>query len=394
MLYFILLQTLGVVNIKFTALILKNPFRNKTRAALSVIGIAIGIATIVALGLITAGMQDSVQTTFNEGGAEITVSNSTTVGGNSGMISQSTINDLKNISGVIDVTGELSYSESPIRQTRQEDPNNGSSPVARSVIGINADKLSLAGIDNVNGTVFKNGETEAIVGTQYATMNNVSVGDKISIHNTDFKITGIYETGSIFMDGTIYVPLDKLQELTDTEEVSSVLVKTGEGVNDSLISNEIEEQYTDLLTLTSAEMSSMMDNVTGILDTASLAVSGLAIIVGAIGIINTMVMTVYERTKEIGVLKSIGWKPRRILLMIMGETLVLTTLSGIVGTIFGILISEIGIMLIGSDSLSLGFNPNTFILAFGITVFVGIIGGIYPAYKASKLAPTEALRYE
>lgn len=110
---------MGVVTIKFTTLIFKNPFRNKTRAALSVIGIAIGIATIVALGLITAGMQDSVQTTFNEGGAEITVSNSTTVGGNSGMISQSTIDELKNISGVIDVAGELSYSESRVLPNKE-----------------------------------------------------------------------------------------------------------------------------------------------------------------------------------------------------------------------------------------------------------------------------------
>lgn len=110
---------MGVVTIKFTTLIFKNPFRNKTRAALSVIGIAIGIATIVALGLITAGMQDSVQTTFNEGGAEITVSNSTIVGGNSGMISQSTIDELKNISGVIDVAGELSYSESRVLPNKE-----------------------------------------------------------------------------------------------------------------------------------------------------------------------------------------------------------------------------------------------------------------------------------
>jgi putative ABC transport system permease protein len=246
-------------------------------------------------------------------------------------------------------------------------------------MGIDSDKLSLAGITNVNGSVFEDDSTEAIVGAQFAMMNNLSIGDTISIHDTDFEITGIYETGSMFADGVVYIPLDKLQELTDTDEVSSVLVKTDEGANDTLVSEE---------------MSSMMTNVTGILDTVSLAVSGLAIIVGAIGIVNTMVMTVYERTKEIGVLKSIGWKPKRILAMIMGETLVLTTLSGIVGSIFGILISEIGVMLIGGDNFSLGFNPNTFIMAFGITIFVGIIGGIYPAYKASKLAPTEALRYE
>ena len=80
--------------------------------------------------------------------------------------------------------------------------------------------------------------------------------------------------------------------------------------------------------------------------------------------------------------------------MILGETLVLTILSGIVGSVFGILISEIGVRLLGGDDFALGYDPHTFILAFGITIFVGIIGGIYPAYKASKLPPTEALRYE
>lgn len=225
-------------------------------------------------------------------------------------------------------------------------------------------------------------------------MNNLSIGDNITIHNTEFEITGIYETGSMFADSTIYVPIDTLQNISESDEYSSVLVKTAEDANDTIISDKIKDKFYDLSTLTSDEISSMMTNVTGILNTASLAVSGLAIIVGAIGIINTMVMTVYERTKEIGVLKSIGWKPRRILLMIMGETLVLTILSGIVGLVFGILISEIGVMLLDAGDFSLGYDPQAFILAFGITIFVGLIGGIYPAYKASKLAPTEALRYE
>lgn len=225
-------------------------------------------------------------------------------------------------------------------------------------------------------------------------MNNLSIGDNITIHNTEFEITGIYETGSMFADSTIYVPIDTLQNISESDEYSSVLVKTAEDANDTIISDKIKDKFYDLSTLTSDEISSMMTNLTGILNTASLAVSGLAIIVGAIGIINTMVMTVYERTKEIGVLKSIGWKPRRILLMIMGETLVLTILSGIVGSVFGILISEIGVMLLDAGDFSLGYDPQAFILAFGITIFVGLIGGIYPAYKASKLAPTEALRYE
>lgn len=329
--------------------------------------------------------------------AEITVSNTTTVGGNSGMIQQSTVDELQNIGGVIDVAGELSYSESSSSQPSMSqggsgNPNGGD--MTNSILGIEASKLSLAGIDELNGTAFEDNSKEAIIGSQYAMMNNLSIGDNITIHNTEFEITGIYETGSMFADSTIYVPIDTLQNISESDEYSSVLVKTAEDANDTIISDKIKDKFYDLSTLTSDEISSMMTNVTGILNTASLAVSGLAIIVGAIGIINTMVMTVYERTKEIGVLKSIGWKPRRILLMIMGETLVLTILSGIVGSVFGILISEIGVMLLDAGDFSLGYDPQAFILAFGITIFVGLIGGIYPAYKASKLAPTEALRYE
>lgn len=329
--------------------------------------------------------------------AEITVSNTTTVGGNSGMIQQSTVDELQNIGGVIDVAGELSYSESSSSQPSMSqggsgNPNGGD--MTNSILGIEASKLSLAGIDELNGTAFEDNSKEAIIGLQYAMMNNLSIGDNITIHNTEFEITGIYETGSMFADSTIYVPIDTLQNISECDEYTSVLVKTAEDANDTIISDKIKDKFYDLSTLTSDEISSMMTNVTGILNTASLAVSGLAIIVGAIGIINTMVMTVYERTKEIGVLKSIGWKPRRILLMIMGETLVLTILSGIVGSVFGILISEIGVMLLDAGDFSLGYDPQAFILAFGITIFVGLIGGIYPAYKASKLAPTEALRYE
>lgn len=313
------------------------------------------------------------------------------------MIQQSTVDELQNIGGVIDVAGELSYSESSSSQPSMSQGGSGnpnSGDMTNSILGIEASKLSLAGIDELNGTAFEDNSKEAIIGSQYAMMNNLSIGDNITIHNTEFEITGIYETGSMFADSTIYVPIDTLQNISECDEYSSVLVKTAEDANDTIISDKIKDKFYDLSTLTSDEISSMMTNVTGILNTASLAVSGLAIIVGAIGIINTMVMTVYERTKEIGVLKSIGWKPRRILLMIMGETLVLTILSGIVGSVFGILISEIGVMLLDAGDFSLGYDPQAFILAFGITIFVGLIGGIYPAYKASKLAPTEALRYE
>ena len=359
---------------------------------MSIIGIAIGITTIVALGLITTGMENSVQSSLNDVGAEITVSNSSSVGTNTGLMDSSIVDEMKNRTGVIDAAGGLTITEMNMDRLKSGDSDSGS--LATTVVGLAPDKLYMMGIDNVDGKIYENGTRDAIVGAEYAEVNNVSIGDDITLQGNEFNVTGIFETGSPFVDSGIYVPLDTLQDITDNDGVSRILVKTGEDVNDSAISEKIEEDYENFTTLTSEEISSIADNVLGILDTATLAVSALAIIVGGIGIINTMVMAVYERTKEIGVLKSVGWKSRKILTMILGETLVLTTLSGIVGSIFGILIPEVGLRLFNVTDFTLGYSPKTFILAFGITIIVGIIGGIYPAYKASKLAPTEALRYE
>lgn len=359
---------------------------------MSIIGIAIGITTIVALGLITTGMEDSVQTSLNDVGAEITVSNSSSVGTNTGLMDSSIVDEMKNRTGVIDVAGGLTVTEMNMDRLKSRDSDTSS--LATTVVGLAPDKLYMMGIDKVDGKIYENGTRDAIVGAEYAEVNNVSIGDDITLQGKEFNVSGIFETGSPFVDSGIYVPLDTLQDITDTDGVSRILVKTGEDVNDSAISEKIEEDYENFTTLTSEEISSIADDVLGILDTATLAVSALAIIVGGIGIINTMVMAVYERTKEIGVLKSVGWKSRKILTMILGETLVLTTLSGIVGSIFGILIPEVGLRLFNVTDFALGYSPKTFILAFGITIIVGIIGGIYPAYKASKLAPTEALRYE
>ena len=359
---------------------------------MSIIGIAIGITTIVALGLITTGMEDSVQASLNDVGAEITVSNSSSVGTNTGLMDSSIVDEMKNRTGVIDAAGGLTVTEMNMDRLKSRDSDTSS--LATTVVGLAPDKLYMMGIDKVDGKIYENGTRDAIVGAEYAEVNNVSIGDDITLQGKEFNVSGIFETGSPFVDSGIYVPLDTLQDITDTDGVSRILVKTGEDVNDSAISDKIEEDYENFTTLTSEEISSIADDVLGILDTATLAVSALAIIVGAIGIINTMVMAVYERTKEIGVLKSVGWKSRKILTMILGETLVLTTLSGIVGSIFGILIPEVGLRLFNVTDFALGYSPKTFILAFGITIIVGIIGGIYPAYKASKLAPTEALRYE
>ncbi|MCL2115723.1 MAG: ABC transporter permease [Methanobrevibacter sp.] len=376
---------------------MKNPFRNKTRSALSIIGIAIGLATIVALGLITGGMQESVQTTLNSGGAEITVTEANSQGGfgSSGRLNESFVEILANISGVSSTAGVLSTTVQSSSDSQGRGDGFGSMR-GLSVNGIDRGKLSLVGIKNVNGTLFKEDSNEIILGKNAAESQNKTIGDTITIANTEFKITGIFETGNMMSDSGAYTSLKQLQNVTNSDYVNYILVKTIENTNSSSISNNIEKKYPDeLSTITAEEQAEMINSAIDILNIASLAISALAIVIGGIGIINTMIMAVYERTKEIGVLKAVGWKSKRILGMILGETLVLTLVSGIVGTIFGIVICEVGMMLLGdSSSFSLAYNLSTFLRAFGVAILVGIIGGIYPAYRASKLAPTEALRYE
>ncbi|MDP1552573.1 MAG: ABC transporter permease [Methanobacteriaceae archaeon] len=377
----------------YLELILKNPFRNKTRSALAIVGIAIGIATIVALGLVTSGLQASTETTLKAGSAEITV---TKTGSNSfqssgGVIDDTVAEDLLSIIGVNETTGIL-------RSTANTSGANMGPGGGFSVNGIDKNKLSLVGIDSVNGSVFNADASEMILGKIAAESLNKTVGDNIDIFGEEFKITGIYETGNFIQDGGAFVSINKLQDLTGNDnKVSSIAVKVNENANVTEVSNRVADEYpNELSTTTAADQANRVNDALGYVDTATWAISLLAILIGGVGVINTMIMSVYDRTREIGVLKAVGWRSRRILGMILGESIVLTLMAGVVGTVVGV----VGVNVVLAYSSSFGtiiqpvYSIELFLRAFGIAFLVGIIGGIYPAYRASQLAPTEALRYE
>ena len=153
-------------------------------------------------------MESSVQTTFNEGGAEITVINETNISGASGLLNVSMIDEIRNMTNVSDVAGELQV----IEIVNTSLPSQ--SPLARmTVYGLDSSKLNLIGIKNVNGSVYEENSTQAIVGKYYCEKNNISIGDNLTIYGKNFDVVGIYETGAMYKDNSVYVSLDKLQNI-------------------------------------------------------------------------------------------------------------------------------------------------------------------------------------
>lgn len=316
----------------FLSLVVKNPFRNKTRSSLAIVGIAIGIMVIVALGMITGGLENSTQSTLKAGSAEITVSQAGSSDIQSGQtINQSYVNDLLPLSGVKSTAGILrATNTSSGGSSLSSNTSQGGGFGGLSITGIDSDKLSLLGIDSVNGTTFTNDSTgEVIIGKTEAESLNKTIGDSINLFGQNFTIKGTFETGNFMMDNGIVMSLSTLQNLTSNQnKVSSILVKVTDNANVTTVSNTIQDSYPNQLsTSTAADQANRINQGLGFINTASWAISLLAIFIGAVGVINTMIMTVYERTREIGVLKAVGWKDIRILSMILGESIVLTLLA-------------------------------------------------------------------
>lgn len=243
------------------------------------------------------------------------------------------------------------------------------------------------------------------------------IGQKIRIKKTNFIVIGVLEeTGDQMffnLNDIIYIPVTTAQSfLTGGDHVNQIIAKAksekdiDESVrNIRLLLRERHDIYNpegnltkdDFRVMSQVEAANMLEQVTSIFTLFLSSVAAIALIVGGIGIMNIMLVSVTERTREIGLRKAVGAKKKDILWQFLSEAVLLTVIGGIIGVILGIVLSFLGGIALGR---MLGTDWGFFIsvkaigLGFGVSSMIGLVFGIYPARKAARLSPIEALRYE
>jgi ABC-type antimicrobial peptide transport system permease subunit len=236
---------------------------------------------------------------------------------------------------------------------------------------------------------------EMLLGKVAAKNLKKKIGDTVSISGNTFRVVGIYETGVGYEDGSGVISLQEAQRIfKKPNQVSMFYVKLRDPGQIDVVKQQIETRFPQVSVSKSTEFAEKTNDMRTFRSMAD-ALSFVSILIGGVGIMNAMLMSVFERTREIGTLRALGWRRRRVVGMILREAVVLGGLSGVAGIIFGVALGTLvsyeptmGVFLKGSYSLTLLAQ------AIVVALVLGVIGALYPAWRAANLSPIEALRYE
>jgi putative ABC transport system permease protein len=237
---------------------------------------------------------------------------------------------------------------------------------------------------------------EILLGDRAADDLSVHTGEAVTVDQRDLSVTGIYHSGDTFQDGGGIVALPLAQEIASKPGlVTAVFITAAPGADPKTVAAGIEEEFPNLTAITEVSEYAEVDQGMRLIEAANIAISLLALGIGAIGVMNTMVMSVFERTRQIGILRAVGWSGWRILRMVIGESLVLCLVAAVTGTVLGVLASR-AVMLSPTVRAFLEprYEAGVFAQAVVVAVVVALAGAAYPAFRAVRLTPMEALRYE
>jgi putative ABC transport system permease protein len=270
------------------------------------------------------------------------------------------------------------------------------------VFGWQADSYELNSIKLASGRRFRDGQPEILLGDILAENLKKSAGDTLEIQGTPFTVVGIYHGGSALEAGAVIMPLDQLQQLSALQgKVAAFHVRlrpapAGEAQEQYIkrAQAQIEAALPGLHAVPAAERAANNQLVV-LAHAVAWGTSSIALIVGILGIVNTMAMSVFERTREIGILRALGWKSGRIMLLIEIEAATL----GLIGGLLGIGVGWGSLRLLSTmpqtaSIVSASVSPLHLLEALGIAILAGLLAGLIPAWRGAHLSPVEALRHD
>lgn len=372
----------------FITFILKNAGRRPLRSGLTVIAVAIAVSAMVALVGISNGFVSSYMEIYNRVGIDMVVVQKRVNRLNS-FLPESLGAKMAQIPAVEEVLPGMvdfvSMEEYGLYAVVVQGHEPGSS--------------ALKPLKIVEGRTLKPEDSSAIMlGSVIAGNVGKKVGEKIRLYEEDFEIVGIYDSFNVYESSSIIMPIKLLQRLMDRPGLvngfSIVLRKPFTQEQLQSVRQQIEAMQEGLSAMPAREH---VDTIMEIRMTRAMAwlTSAVALVIGTVGIMNTMIMSVYERTHEIGVLRAIGWRRIRIVRMIVIESVVLSIVGAAVGTLAAVLLVRVLTNLPNIQGLIASrIDPDVVAQGFVVALTVGLLGGILPAIRATRMAPTTALRHE
>jgi len=369
-------------------LIAKNVLHRPVRTVLTTVGLAIAIAAVIILVGISWNFEGSFLAIFRAKGIDLVVVRA----GSSNQLS-STL-DVHMGDRLLLIEGVAEVSPSLVDTVAFEEKNL----VSVLVDGWIAGGLLFRGIRVIGGRPLEEGDQKAVMlGRVLAMTLGKKAGEPLQVAGEPFRVVGVYESDSWFENGAMIMPLSTLQSMMGREgQVTGFLIraKASDAQSIDALRRRIEKTISGVAA-TPARDHVLGDTQIRLASAMAWATAAVAMILGSVGMLNTMLMSIFERTREIGILRAVGWRRRRVLALVLGEALVIA----LIGTLLGTLLAVIGLRALTLAPTARGFiDPNLPPQVLGIALAMGVglslLGGLYPAARAAALEPTEALRYE
>ncbi len=383
----------------FITFILRNLTRRPVRTLLTVLGLAVAVGSMVALLGISHNVERSVAESFDRRGIDLVVTAAGKTDQLSSDFSEELVHAAAALPGVRDVV--------PAVVELVELTRDSGSSINVLVQGWPPDNFAFDGLTLLTGRRLRPGDGRAVMlGTTLASNLGKGVGDKVTIQGEPFEVVGVYQSFVVFENGAATLLLDEVQRMMGRAgRVTGFSIRVAKANSESTAEVEaVREQVQALraptdptVRLAAQTTKTYVDTVSHLKITRAMAwmVSAIGVVIGVISMLNTMVMSVLERTQEIGILRAVGWPRGRVVRMVLGEAVVLGLAAAVLGTIGAAVATHLlSLSPKVNGFIEGGIAPAVALQGAAVTALIGLVGGAYPAFRAARMMPTEAIRHD